>query len=149
MEKVIVTLRSAPSESVEVPKFKKGAKGEKGEKAETARSCFGALRFFPGIPKTITKDELEFIKGSSAELFRRLSVRPYVESKRVDKRGATEDDVEKAAEKAGVGHLPAKKKLAVLAERGLIGSKAAPPPKKPDEAAGTKATRKRNGNGGK
>lgn len=129
MDKFVVTLRTAPSEAVEVPD-------------ELKRSCFGALRFFPGIPKTVTKDELEFIKSNNADLHKRLHVRSYVESKRVDKRGASEAQIEKLADEAGIGHLKLGRKVEVLEKRGLL--KKVAPPKKVEPP---KATRKRNGNG--
>lgn len=144
MGKVIVTLRSAPPESVEVPKYVKGKKGKGGEPVETERSCFGALRFFPGIPKTVTADELEYVKSSDAELARRLAVRPYVESKRVDRRGATEAEVEALAETEGVGHLGLGRKVEVLRRRGKLKVKPTEPPKPKAEV---KTTRRKNGNG--
>ena len=100
MDKVIVTLRTTPAASVEVPKhFPKlrGAKGE-GDPKEIGRSCFGALRFFPGVPKTITKDELEFVRLHCGDVAARLDDRPYVESKRLDYRGANESVIAALAE---------------------------------------------------
>lgn len=111
-EKTIVTLRSAPSVSVEVPDEQEGK--------TLQRSCFGALRLFPGIPKTITKDELEHLKKNQPDVFARLTVQPYVESKRVDRRGAGEADVRRLAEEAGISHLPHRKQVEVLRERGKL-----------------------------
>lgn len=116
--KAIVMLRSAPSESIEVPSVVK-YKGDK-EKKELKRSCFGAIRLFPGIPKAITTDELEHIKKTRADLFARLEVRPYVESKRVDVRGASEADIEKMAASEGIGHLRPKAQVSKLEERGKL-----------------------------
>lgn len=146
MSKVIVTLRSAPSESVEIPKYKKKEKGAKGERVEITRSCFGALRFFPGIPKAVTKDELEYIKKNDAELRRRLKTRPYVESKRVDKRGASESEVEALAESEGIGHLPMKRQIEILKKRGKIKPKPAAKPASASTPPRT-STRRRNGGG--
>ncbi len=151
MDKVIVTLRSTPAASVEVPKhFPKlrGAK-EKGDPKEIGRSCFGALRFFPGVPKTITKDELEFLRIHRGDVAGRLDDRPYVESKRIDYRGATEADIAALAEKEGVGHLKLKDQVARLRERGKLEK---PDPKKSSETRlegkdSPKAKSKTNGNG--
>jgi hypothetical protein len=118
MDKVIITLRSTPSESIEIPDAIK-YKGDK-EESQLKRSCFGALRIFPGIPKTISKDELEHIKKTMPNLFSRLEVKPYVESKRVDVRGASESEINKLADKEGLGHLKFPAKLKKLIERGLI-----------------------------
>ena len=140
MSKVIVTLRTSPSVSVEIP----NSKTVEGKEVELKRSVFGALRFFPGIPKAITTDELEFIRATRPDLDRRkLNERPYVESKRVDRRGASEAEVEAKAEKEGLSHLPHGRKLEVLTRRGKI-SKPTPKAVKSEPA---KATRKRNGNG--
>jgi hypothetical protein len=149
MKKTIVTLRSAPSESIEVPKTVKD--GTKDRALE--RSCFGALRLFPGVPKTITTDELEFIKEKQSEVFLRLEVRPYVESKRVDVRGASEADIEKMAAEEGLGHLRLRDQVDRLQKRGKLkrpekretaargaGKKTAP-------AANGRATRKPRTNG--
>jgi len=151
MNKVTVTLRSAPSESIEVPTQVKYKKEKEVTKLE--RSCFGAIRLFPGIPKAITKDELEHIKKTRADLFARLDVKPYVESKRVDKRGISEADAEKLAKAEGLDHLKPKVQLEKLQERGKVTR-----PKKRENAprlegkkgaALTPAKRKpRNGNGG-
>jgi hypothetical protein len=132
MKKVIATLRSAPAASVDVPKTFPVRRVKRGEKPrekprEIERSCFGSLRFFPGIPKTISKDELEFIESGRPDLSKRLDVSEYVESKRVDYRGATEKAIETAAESEGIGHLSLKRKVEVLRERGKIDK---PDPKK-------------------
>jgi hypothetical protein len=159
MDKIIVTLRSAPAASVDVPKtFPKLRGAKEGKPREIARSCFGALRFFPGVPKAITKDELEFLRRHHGEVAGRLDERPYVESKRLDYRGVTEADLAALAEKEGVGHLKLKDQVARLQERGKLGK---PDPKKSSEtrlegkgagkAAASekpKAKTTENGNGG-
>jgi hypothetical protein len=154
MDKVIVTLRSTPAASVDVPKhFPKlrGAKGE-GDPKEIARSCFGALRFFPGVPKTITKDELEFVRLHHGEVAARLDDRPYVESKRLDYRGKSEKEIAELAEKEGVGHLPLKTQVERLQARGKLEK---PDPKKSTETrlegktTPKAAPKNGNGNGGK
>jgi hypothetical protein len=114
--KMIVTLRSAPPVSVEVPAVVK----YDGTEREVKRSCFGALRLFPGLPKTVTEDELEHIKRKEPEVYARLEIRPYVESKRVDRRGASEADVERMAEAEGVAHLRPKARDARLRARGKL-----------------------------
>lgn len=132
MKKVIVTLRDAPNVSVEVPaefpqkRRKRGEKAEKPKKID--RSVFGAIRLFPGVPKTISADELEFVRVNRPTVFGRLDSRPYVESKRIDYRGVTEGEVEALAEKEGIGHLDFSKKLERLGERGKISKRV---PRKP------------------
>lgn len=108
MSKVIVTLRSAPPASVDITDD------------QCERSCFGALRFFPGIPKTITKAELEYLGKAQPMLRARLQVRPYVESKRLDYRGASEAKIEVLASEEGVGHLDLAKQIEVLRQRGKL-----------------------------
>lgn len=160
MDKVIVTLRSAPAASVDVPKHFPKLRGEKreGDPREIGRSCFGALRFFPGVPKTITKDELEFVRIHHGDVAARLDERPYVESKRLDYRGATESDLAALAEKEGLGHLKLRDQVARLRDRKKLekpdpkkssetrlegrGSAKAPAPEKP------KPKTNGNGNGG-
>lgn len=115
-EKKIVTLRSAPSVSVEVP--------DSQDSKTLQRSCFGAIRLFPGIPKTVTKDELEFIEKTDPDLYGRLVVQPYVESKRIDRRGVAESEVDRLAAEEGIAHLSHGKQVEVLRSRGKI-SKAA------------------------
>ena len=107
MSKKIVMLRSAPSETVEVPE-------------EVPRSCFGALRLFPGIPKTVTQEELDHVQATRPEVFERLEVRPYVESRRVDVRGASEAELEQLAVAEGIGHLPHAAQVRKLRERGRL-----------------------------
>lgn len=113
--KVIVTLQSAPSVSVEVPEYKDKAKQTKIE-----RSCFGALRFYPGIPKTITVDELDFIQKEKKELASKLKSAPYVESKRVDKRGVTEAELNRLSKDHAIEHLSHARKIEVLKAKGAI-----------------------------
>jgi len=139
-EKVIVTLRSAPSVSVDVPDSVKEGK----EKRPLKRSRFGAIRLFPGVPSTVTQDELEHIRRKHPAVAERLEVRPYVESTRVDRRGISEAELEKLAAAEGLDHLKPRAQVEKLRTRGkLAGRKRpAPPPEKP------KAKRKLNGNGG-
>lgn len=120
MRKVIVTLRGGATASIEVPGNFPRKRGEKGETKAISRSIFGAIRLFPGIPKAITGDELAYVEGWRRDVFARLEVRPYVESKRVDYRGIGEEALEALAESEGVGHLPTSRKVEVLAERGKL-----------------------------
>jgi len=129
-ERTIVTLRAAPSASVEVPEKKDGK--------TLQRSCFGALRLFPGIPKTVTRDELEHIKQAEPDLYNRLTVQPYVESKRVDRRGAGEAEIAKLAEQEGIAHLPHARQVELLRERGKIRVPEAAPEEKPKLPNGKK-----------
>lgn len=130
-EKVNVTLRSSPSASVEFP-------AEKGPD----RSCFGALRLFPGIPRAVTRGELDWIERREPALFARLTVSPYVESKRVDRRGASEATVERLAESEGLSHLSHGRKVEVLRKRGKLKPPEKPPKPVPAKksAEGGKAT---------
>lgn len=105
MKKCIATLVSAPAESVEIPVHFPQKRGDESEPRLIERSAFGALRFFPGIPRTISCDECEFIRSEQPDVLERLEISKYVESKRVDYRGATEAEIEKLAEEAGIGHL--------------------------------------------
>ena len=105
-DKIIVTLRSAPSVSVEILDKK------------CQRSCFGALRFYPGIPKVITKAELEHLTKIKGDIASKLDIRPYVESKRIDRRGASETEIENLAKTEGIDHLHFKKKVELLQKRG-------------------------------
>lgn len=119
MNKIIVTLRSSPTESIEVPNIVK----YKGDKEETVlqKSCtFGAIRLFAGIPKTISMDELKHIKKVMPRIYSKLDVKPYVESKRVDKRGASESEINKLVVKEGLEHLKPAVQIEKLKERGLI-----------------------------
>ena len=106
---VIFRGRGAPA-TVEFPE------GEKAPK----RSCFGALRLFPGIPRAVTAEELAFIEKKHPAVYAELEVRPYVESRRVDRRGATEAEVERLAAEAGISHLPNARVLEILRERGKL-----------------------------
>lgn len=119
MDKVIITLRSTPSESIEIPAVVK-YKGDKEERKLQRTCCFGAIRIFPGIPKAISKDELEHIKRIMPNVFSRLEVKPYVESKRVDVRGASEKEINELVEKHSLGHLNSSAQIEKLMERGLI-----------------------------
>jgi len=110
-EKVTVVLRSQGSVEIEFPE---------GKEAPKNRSCFGALRLFAGIPRAITREELEWIEKKEPKLFARLRVAKYVESKRVDRRGASEAEVERLAEREGIGHLPPGRRLEVLRKRGKV-----------------------------
>jgi len=116
MKRRIVTLRSAPSATVEFPETVKVGK----EEQKLERSCFGALRLFPGLPRAVSEDELKYIEKKYPALFRRLAVQDYVESKRVDLRGVTESDLDALAEKEGLGHLPPREKIRRLKERGKL-----------------------------
>lgn len=129
-ERTIVTLRVAPSASVEIPEERDGK--------ALKRSCFGALRLFPGIPKTVTRDELEHIKRAEPDLYNRLIVQPYVESKRVDRRGAGEAEIAKLAEQEGIAHLPHARQVELLRERGRIRVPEAAPTEKPKPGGGKK-----------
>jgi len=113
MNRAIVTLRSAPSVSIDIPAQEEGAK-------QIQRSCFGAIRLFPGVPKAVTKDELDHIKATMPEVFLRLTIQPYVESKRVDLRGVAEADVSKLAAEEGIEHLSHARQVDLLRERGQI-----------------------------
>jgi hypothetical protein len=106
--KHIVTLRSAPSETVEVPEEVK------------VRSCFGALRLFPGVPKAVTKEELKHIETARPDVFERLEVRPYVESRRVDLRGVSEAEIAALARTEGLEHLRPAEQVRQLRERGKL-----------------------------
>jgi len=116
MNKVIVILRSTPSVSIEVP----NTVVIDGNKKEIKRSCFGALRLFPGVPKSISKDELEYIKNTEVVIYSYLEKKQYVESKRIDIRGASEADIEKLAKDGGLDHLKVKVQLQKLQERGKL-----------------------------
>jgi hypothetical protein len=137
MEKIIVTLRDAPAASVDVPDETGGKKLQ--------RSCFGAIRLFPGIPKTVSRDELEYLKVADPGLFARVHVQPYVESKRVDRRGAAEAEVSHLADQEGLTHLSHSKQVELLQKRGKIGRST---PKKASSAE-TSAKGERRKPGGK
>lgn len=141
MKKVIVTLQGGATATVEVPDTFPKKRGVKTKAKKIERSVFGAIRLFPGIPKAVSEDELEFIKLGRKELFGRLEIRKYVESKRVDYKGATEADIEALAEAEGIGHLDLPKKIEVLVEREKI--------KTPTVSTETRIlSPKKNGNGG-
>lgn len=129
MKKLNATLRSAPAASIEVPEDFPPSREEarearkRGEEPKTRsieRSGFGALRLFPGVPRAISEDELEYIRGHRADVGRRLTVSPYVESKRLDYRGKTEADIEALAEGEGIGHLGFAQKVERLEESGKL-----------------------------
>ena len=107
MNKVTVTLRAAPRVSFDIPET-------------VERSCFGALRFFPGIPRACSTGELAYIKEHHPNDYRRLLVSSYVESRRVDRRGASEAEIERRARQEGLEHLPFVKKVAELRRRGKL-----------------------------
>jgi len=114
MKKFVITLRRGPSIQVDVPE----TTGKGKDKRKVERSAFGAIRVYPGIPKTVTKDELDVIKAAHPSV--RLEVNPYVESKRVDRRGASEAEVAALAEKEGISNLSFAEQVRVLRKRGKI-----------------------------
>jgi hypothetical protein len=120
MKKVIVTLQGGATASVEVPEAFPRRRRAKGKARAIARSVFGAIRFFPGVPKAISGDELEYIRAHRGDVSGRLEVRPYVESKRVDYRGASEAEIERLADEGGIAHLGLSAKVERLAERGKL-----------------------------
>lgn len=126
MKKVTVTLRDSPNASVEVPeefprrKRARRAGSKKSEATKIERSAFGAIRLFPGVPKAISSDELRYVELHRPDVFARLESRKYVESKRVDYRGATEAAIADLASKEGLGHLPVPKQIERLVERKKI-----------------------------
>jgi len=132
-QKVTVVLRSRGSTEIEFPEGKDAP----------SRSCFGALRLFAGIPRAITREELEYIERKFPGVFENLRVTPYVESKRVDRRGASEAELERLAEREGIAHLPPGRRLEVLRKRGKLkaperraaGKPAEKPPAKPKPTA--------------
>lgn len=107
MTKVVVTLRSAPVASVEFPEG-------------VERSAFGAIRLFPGVPRAVSLSELKHIRAAEPGVFARLHVQPYVESRRVDLRGAGEAEVARLAGEEGISHLPHAEQVRVLRERGRL-----------------------------
>lgn len=116
----IVTLRSSPPASVDVPEEFPKKRGQKEEARAIERSVVGTLRLFPGVPKTVTKDELEYMSTHRPDVAARLDEREYVESKRKALRGYTEAEVRELAEKEGIGHLSFKKQEAALLDRGKL-----------------------------
>ncbi len=85
-KKVIATLRSGPSASIEIP-------------SGVQRSCFGAIRLFPGIPRAITTEEFEHVRAKYPTLCARIQINKYVESTRVGARGISETDLEVLADR--------------------------------------------------
>lgn len=129
-KKVVATLRSGPSVSIEVP-------------GGVQRSCFGAIRLFPGIPRAITGEEYEHVRKKHPKVCARLEIGKYVESKRVGARGISEADLEGLAEREGLSHLKLKTQVEKLRERGML-----PISKIADEGKSKRTTRRiRNGNG--
>jgi hypothetical protein len=127
----IVTLRSNPAASVDVPgKFPRERGKKAGEAKTIERSVVGALRLFPGIPKTVTEDELDYMTRHRTDVATRLDRREYVESKRKELRGCTEAEVRERAEAEGVGHLPFKGQEKALLDRGKL----VPPKRTPVKA---------------
>jgi hypothetical protein len=117
---VVVTLRSAPPASVDVPEHFPRVRGKPDEPKPIERSVVGALRMFPGVPKAVTSDELAYVETTRRDVAERLDVRPYRESKRKDHRGATEAEVREVAVAEGVEHLSARKQVEVLVDRGKL-----------------------------
>ena len=113
MNKVIVTLRTAPTVSIEIP-------------TGVERSCFGALRLYPGVPRAITKGELAHLQKAVPGVCARLETKAYVESKRIDVRGASEAEISKLAAAEGLDHLPIDAQLTRLRERGKLPARRAP-----------------------
>lgn len=107
MDRVIVILRRGPQVSLEFPEG-------------VERSCYGAIRLYPGIPKTLSGAELKHLEKHRPDCHELLSVRPYVESQRVDKRGCTESELNQLAESNGLGHLPISLQLQRLKEKGKL-----------------------------
>jgi|GEM_PF-5532523 len=142
MNKIVVTLSRGPALSVDVPDEYRVGRGKLAVTKQVERSCFGAVRLYPGLPKTISTTELEYVKDKNPKLADMLSVRPYVESKRVDKRGCTEAELEALADKEGISHLKPARKLKVLCERGKLAA-----PKVSATVVEDKPKRRRNGNG--
>lgn len=131
MKKVTVTLRSGPYVSLEFPEEYRPARGADLQKVE--RSCYGAVRLYPGLPKAISASELAYLEAKQPELAAKLLVRPYVESRRVDKRGCSEAELERLAEQEGLSHLVPARQLEVLKQRGKLQSRKPLP--KPVQAA--------------
>lgn len=144
MNKIVVTLSRGPALSLDFPEEYRAGRGKKATAKQVERSCFGAVRLYPGLPKTISTTELEYLKDKEPKVAALLSVRPYVESKRVDKRGCTEAQLEKLAAEEGVSHLKPARKLAVLKERGKIQALA---PKVSATVPAEKPKRRRNVDG--
>lgn len=133
----IVTLRSAPSASVDVPELFPKKRG-KSEDRRIERSVHGSIRLFPGVPKAVTEDELEYIRATRSDIATRLDDRPYVESKRRELRGATEGEIAELAAKEGIDHLPTREQHRILVDRGKL-QKPKPPSVKPHAEDRSKA----------
>lgn len=146
MDKMIATLRSSPPASVEVPAVFPRKRGVEGESRSIERSVFGALRFFPGIPKTISADEVRYLRHFEPAVFARLDLRKYVASKRVDYRGKGEKEIEALAAKEGIAHLPLAKQVERLVERKKL---EIPPKSASSRTEFSKPRKGGNGNGGK
>lgn len=84
------------------------------------RSCFGAIRLFQGVMRTITLDELNHIKTKYKKESVKIKTSKYVESKRVDKRGYNEDDINYLAKEHNLLDLPLKNQIKRLKKLGLI-----------------------------
>lgn len=115
MDRVIVILRRGPQVSLEFPEG-------------VERSCYGAVRLYPGIPKALTAAELKHVEKCRPDCYGLLSVRPYVESQRVDKRGCTESELRELAASEGLEHLPISLQLQRLKEKGKLPLKRAKAP---------------------
>lgn len=127
MKKVIVTLKVGPSQDVDVPDQYRVGRGRRATNRAVQRSCFGCLRLYPGLPKAVSEDELSWIEAKLPVLFEKLAVRPYVESRRADKVGCSEADVEAAAEASGLGHLRYGDKVRTLKQRSTLPVQKTPP----------------------
>lgn len=112
-KKYIITLASGSAETFDVPGY--DARGD-----VIQRSCFGALHLYPNVPRGITEGELEYIRGARPDIYVRAHVSPYVESKRIDHRGVSEGEVQRTADKLGVGDKTHGEQLQILRERKLI-----------------------------
>ena len=73
MTKVIVTLLGGRRLQVDVPAEHKGRKLE--------RSVYGAVRLHPNVPRTLSKDELDYVREREPKA--ELRVQKYAEAKRV------------------------------------------------------------------
>lgn len=90
MKRHLVILRTPPSDEVDFPPDLGG------------RATFGALRLHPGVQTAVSESELRFMESKRPDLMKRLHISPYVESRRVDRRGYTEAEVDRAAAEAGI-----------------------------------------------
>jgi len=50
------------------------------------RSCFGAIRLFPGTPRVVTEDELRLMLAANSDFEALVSIADHVESRRSDRR---------------------------------------------------------------